>query len=127
MEFEKRVFELYRTFDVFVHAPVGREYEAFGQVYVEALAMGVPSVFTLSGVANDFIEDGRNALVVPYRDPAAIARAVETLLGDEALRRRLAANGRADVLGLFPESRMAEELDRMYSRAAAPRASTAAA
>lgn len=117
VEFERRVFELYRTFDVFVHVPVGREYEAFGQVYVEPLAMGVPSVFTLSGVANDFIEDGRNALVVPYRDAAAIARAVERLLGDEDLRRRLAAAGRADVLGLFPESRMAEELDAMYSRA----------
>ncbi|MDT5269286.1 MAG: hypothetical protein QOH49_1472 [Acidobacteriota bacterium] len=127
VEFEKRVFELYRTFDVFVHVPVGREYEAFGQVYVEALAMGVPSVFTLSGVANDFIEDGRNALVVPYRDAAAITRAVETLLGDEELRRSVAANGQAVVRELFPESRMAAELDTMYSRAAAPRESSAAA
>jgi glycosyltransferase involved in cell wall biosynthesis len=127
VEFEQRVFELYKTFDVFVHVPVGREYEAFGQVYVEALAMRVPSVFTLSGVANDFIEDGRNALVVPYRDAAAIARAVERLLGDEGLRRRLADHGRAAVMELFPESRMAEELDAMYTRAASPRESTAAA
>jgi glycosyltransferase involved in cell wall biosynthesis len=127
VEFEKRVFELYRTFDVFVHVPVGREYEAFGQVYVEALAMRVPSVFTLSGVANDFIEDGRNALVVPYRDASAVTRAVETLLNDEDLRRRLTTNGREAVLELFPESRMAAELDAMYTRAAAPRESTAAA
>jgi glycosyltransferase involved in cell wall biosynthesis len=94
VEFEKRVFELYKTFDVFVHVPVGREYEAFGQVYVEALAMRVPSVFTLSGVAHDFIEDGRNALVVPYRDAAAITRAIETLLEDEDLRRRLSDSAR---------------------------------
>jgi glycosyltransferase involved in cell wall biosynthesis len=46
--------------------------EAFGQTYVEALAAGVPSVFTPSGVAPEFIEDGRNALVVPFRDAEAI-------------------------------------------------------
>jgi glycosyltransferase involved in cell wall biosynthesis len=115
VEFERKVFDLYGAFDIFAHAPVGREYEAFGQVYVEALAMGVPSVVTLSGVACDIIEDGRNALVVPYRDSGAIHRALDSLAGDEALRRELSSNGRASV-GVFRESRMAEELDRMYSR-----------
>jgi glycosyltransferase involved in cell wall biosynthesis len=114
VEFERRVFDLYGTFDLFAHAPVGREYEAFGQVYVEALAMGVPSVFTLSGVACDIIEDGRNALVVPYRDSEAIRRALDRLMEDEALRRELSANGRGTA-GAFRESRMAEELDRVYS------------
>ena len=99
---------------MFVHAPVGRDYEAFGQVYVEALAMGVPSVVTLSGVACDIIEDGRNALVVPYRDSESIYRALDRLMEDEALRRELSTNGRATA-GVFRESRMAEELDRMYS------------
>ncbi|MBC7797056.1 MAG: glycosyltransferase, partial [Pyrinomonadaceae bacterium] len=46
IEFEKRVFDLYKTFDVFVHAPTSGDYEAFGQTYIEALAMEIPSVFT---------------------------------------------------------------------------------
>jgi glycosyltransferase involved in cell wall biosynthesis len=116
IEFEKRIFELYKTFDVFVHVPVGREYEAFGQVYVEALAMGVPSVFTLSGIANDFVKDGENALVVPYRDSGAVCEAIESYLNDANLRRKVAEAGKASVVELFQESRMAGELDEVYSR-----------
>ena len=115
IEFEKRIFELYKTFDVFVHVPVGKDYEAFGQVYVEALAVGVPSVVTLSGIANDFIEDRRNALVVPYRDSKAIAAAIDLILTDESLRRKIVDNGKASARDLFGEHVMAAALDRLYT------------
>ncbi|MFN2454888.1 MAG: glycosyltransferase family 4 protein [Pyrinomonadaceae bacterium] len=116
IEFEKRIFELYETFDVFVHAPIGKEYEAFGQVYVEALMMGVPSVFTLSGIANDFIKDKYNALAVPYGDSQAIYQAIELLLTDADLRRNIAAHGKSSILGLFQERQMADALDRLYDQ-----------
>jgi len=93
VEFEPDIFTLYRLFDVFVHVPVDRRIEAFGMIYVEALAAGVPSIVTLSGVATEFIEAGRQALVVPYRDAGAIHEALERLLGDEDLRRSLAREG----------------------------------
>lgn len=116
IEFEKNIFALYQTFDVFVHVPVGREYEAFGQVYVEALAVGVPSVFSLSGIATDFIEHRRNALVVPYRDSPAILAAIELLLNDAELKTSLIENGRSVVRELFQERKMAEGLDEVYSK-----------
>jgi glycosyltransferase involved in cell wall biosynthesis len=93
VEFEPDIFTLYRLFDVFVHVPVDRRIEAYGMIYVEALAAGVPSIVTLSGVATEFIEAGRQALVVPYRDAEAIHEALERILGDEDLRRRLAHEG----------------------------------
>lgn len=114
--FEKEILALYRTFDVFVHVPIDREFEAFGQTYVEALAMEVPSVFTLSGVANDFIENGRNALVVPYRNSAAIQKAIETILEDKELREKIRDMGKRDVIDRFHIKKMVRELDLLYSQ-----------
>ncbi len=61
--FEEDVAALYSVFDFYVHTPVDPICEAFGQTYVEALAAGIPSVFTLSGIAAEFIQHDRNALV----------------------------------------------------------------
>lgn len=114
IEFEKDVFNLYKTFDVFVHAPITRDYEAFGQIYIEALAMRIPSIFTLSGVANDFIENEFNALVVPFCDDRAIERAIRRLLNDAKLRQSLIENGEKSVKETFHVSRMIEGLNRVY-------------
>ena len=78
---------------MFVHVPVDRKLEAYGMIYVEALAAGVPSIVTLSGIAAEFIEADRQAVVVPYRDSGAIYEALERLLADEELRRSLAREG----------------------------------
>jgi glycosyltransferase involved in cell wall biosynthesis len=78
--FESNVYDLYSLFDVYVHTPVDPYCEAFGQTYVEALAAGVPSVFTLSGVAREFAADEPLAQVVPFRDSEAIYEAMKKQL-----------------------------------------------
>lgn len=102
--FEADVAALYRLFDVFVHVPIADHLEAFGQTYVEALACGVPSVFTLSGVAREFIRDGENALVVDYEDGPGIGAAIMRLMESAELREKLINRGREDVkvFGLEP-------------------------
>ena len=115
IDYEPNIFDLYSTFDAFVHIPIGREYEALGQTYVEALYSGVPSVFTLAGVAGDFIKDEKNALVVPYQDSDAVYRALERILRDEELRTSLAEQGREDVTSRFAGERLGDELDDLYS------------
>ncbi|CAA9307481.1 MAG: Glycosyltransferase [uncultured Cytophagales bacterium] len=114
IRFEEDVAALYGLFDVFLHVPINEHLEAFGQTYVEALAAGVPSVFTLSGVAPEFIEDGRNALVVPFRDAAAIYEATSRLLEDAPLRQSIVAQGRADVQGRFSLHTMIHKLEELY-------------
>lgn len=114
IEFERKVFDLYKSFDVLVHVPIGREYEAFGQVYVESLAMGVPSVFTLSGVANDFIKDRHNALVVPFESSDAIVQSVSLICEDLNLRQTLVENGIKSVSETFDINNMINGLDEMY-------------
>ncbi len=113
--FESHIFDLYKNFDVFVHVPIDRESEAFGLIYVEALALEVPSVFTISGIAIDFIEHRKNALVVPYKDSDAIYEAVNLILKDENLRVKIVLQGKSDVRQLFDIRKTTVMLDALYA------------
>lgn len=115
IEFEHDLFALYKLFDVYVHTPIDAELEAFGQTYVEALAAGIPSVFTLSGVASEFVEHEKNALVVEFENSDQIHDAVVRLLEDQELRQRLAAQGKKDVREMFGIDAMVRRLEEIYS------------
>jgi len=92
---------LFASFDVFVHCPIDDHSEAFGQVYVEALATGVPSVFTQSGVSPAFIKDGWNALVAEYKSSASVENSIRRILESGELASFIAGNGKSDVEALF--------------------------
>jgi glycosyltransferase involved in cell wall biosynthesis len=115
--FETDFAALYQLFDVFVHAPIDEISEAFGQVYVEALAARRPSVFTLSGIASEFVVHEKNALVVRHRDADGVRGAIERLLSDAGLGQRLAAQGAQDVGRKFPLGSMIDKLGRLYTEA----------
>jgi glycogen(starch) synthase len=69
--------------------------DSFGIVFLEAWLNGCPVVAAAAGGVPDVVEDGRSGLVVPFGDVGAIAGAIERLLTDRALARRLAAHGAA--------------------------------
>ncbi len=95
--YEQNVFAIYSLFDVYVHVPINENCEAFGQTYVEALAADVPSVFTLSGIAQEFIKDKYNALAVPFEDANAITASIKKLLTDTELSQTISKNGKESV------------------------------
>jgi glycogen(starch) synthase len=68
--------------------------EGFGVACLEAMAYARPVVATSVGGLRDLVVDGETGLTVPARDPAALRAALERLLGDRELRRRLGAAGR---------------------------------
>jgi glycosyltransferase involved in cell wall biosynthesis len=68
--------------------------EGFGVVCAEAMAHGLPVVATAVGGLLDLVVDGETGLVVPPRDPSALRAALERLLADRDLRRRLGEAGR---------------------------------
>jgi len=68
--------------------------EGYGVVAREAMAHGRPVVASAVGGLLDAVEDGVTGLLVPPRDPAALREALERLLGDTELRRRLGAAAR---------------------------------
>lgn len=93
---EEEKLELVRGATVFLHVPVHSSdggFEGFGIVYLEAAALGVPSVGALGCGAEDAIDDGVTGFLVEP-EPVATAAALERLLGDDALRSRMGAAGR---------------------------------
>ncbi len=114
INFENDLFSFYKVFDVFVHVPISNDIEAFGQTYIEALASGIPSVFTLSGVAKEFIEDKKNAIVVPFKNEDAIYIAIKKILTNSVLRKSITEKGFKDVKQLFAIEKTIEKLETLY-------------
>jgi glycosyltransferase involved in cell wall biosynthesis len=114
IKFENDIFSLYFLFDVFIHVPLDQRYESFGQVYIEALAAGIPSIFTLSGIAPEFIKDGENALVVDFKKSDQIYHSAKKLLNDKKLRNSLSEKGKESVKGKFNIYGMINKLEAIY-------------
>jgi len=68
------ITETFAKFDMFVHVPIDPLAEAFGLVFIEAMALGVPAIFTKSGVIQDFERPDDFFYMVPYSDDESIFR-----------------------------------------------------
>ena len=88
----------YRGCEVFALPSGG---EGFGLVFLEAMAHGKPVVGGAYGGTPEVVEDGVTGLLVPYGDVARLARALESLLTDEPLRRQMGLCGRERVRSAY--------------------------
>jgi glycogen(starch) synthase len=70
-------------------------YEELGSVLIEAMAAGLPVVATRVGGIPEVVADGETGLLVPPGDAPALAAAVDRLLADPALAKRLGASARS--------------------------------
>jgi glycosyltransferase involved in cell wall biosynthesis len=84
--------------------------EAFGLVFLEAMAFGLPVVATAVEAVPEIVVQGETGLLVPPRDPAALAAACAALLADPARARRLGEAGRARVAERFGWDRAAARM-----------------
>ena len=91
--------------------------EGFGVACLEAMAHGRPVVATAVGGLRDLVVDGETGLVVPPRDPRALRAALERLLGDRELRRRLGAEGRKRAQERFSWPAVTEATLAAYAEA----------
>lgn len=93
------------------------EVEGYGIAAVEAALCGLPSVVAGGSGLAEAVNDGETGLVVPPEDPAATARAVLSLLRDEAARQAMGerARRRAEREQTWERcaSRYAEALERL--------------
>jgi glycosyltransferase involved in cell wall biosynthesis len=99
------------------HAVVLPSYgEGFPKVLLEAAACARPLIATRVRGCQEIVRDGENGLLVPPRNPEALAQAIVTLLGNKALRERMGARGREIVVKEFRADLIAEATIALYDR-----------
>ncbi len=100
-------------FAVLPSIPTPRFLEPWGLVCNEAMHQARPMIATtaVGAVAGGLVRDGDTGVVVAPGDAAALARAIELLLGDEPLRERLGEHARAAV-GAYTYDAMVQAFDR---------------
>ena len=116
------VAALLRSADLAVCVPW---YEPFGIVPLEAMACGTPVVGSAVGGLLDTVVDRRTGLLVPPRQPEAIAEAVRHLLDNPSLRRRMGDEGAAQVRQRFTWEQVARSTLEVYEQLCDRRASWA--
>jgi glycosyltransferase involved in cell wall biosynthesis len=88
--------------------------EGMGRVLVEAMAMELPCIASRVSGIPDVVDDGRTGLLVPPRDPEALASATRRLLERPDLAREMGRRGRERVVPEFGVGRMIEKLENLY-------------
>ena len=88
-------------------------YEELGTVLLEAMQAGLPIIASKTGGIPDVIEDGGNGLLVPPGEPEALARAIDRLLADRDLARRL-SEGAQERAKDYDWEVLAERVLRVY-------------
>jgi glycosyltransferase involved in cell wall biosynthesis len=101
-----------RSLDIAVHASTRPE--PFGRAIVEGMATGLAVVAIRDGGAAELFVDGDSALGCPPNDPVALALAIDRLIADPSLRRRLGKRGRQVAEARFDADRLFEAWSSVY-------------
>ena len=88
--------------------------EGLPKVLLEAAACGKPLIATDVPGCRDIVTHGINGLLVPARDPAALADAIDSLLRDSSLRAAMGVAGREVVLRAFSVEKVAGQVVDLY-------------
>jgi glycogen(starch) synthase len=92
-------------------------YEPFGMVVLEGMLYGLPIVASKIGGPAEILEDGRTGLLVPPRDPIALAGELARLIGAPRLRRRLGLAAARAVRREWLYSRVVQQMKTVYAEA----------
>lgn len=104
------VHEILPCLDLFVLSSI---IEGLPLTLLEALFAGIPAVVTDAGGNREVVEDQKTGVLVPCKDPEALAKGIIALLKDKELREKLAINGRAKVLRYFSIDQTVYKIQRL--------------
>jgi len=101
-----------RALDIFALPSFANE--GVPQALVQAMLVELPCVTTAVGGIPEIAEHERTALLVPPRDPEALAAAIERLAGNEGLRRELGEAARKQCVEGYSYERMLDRMEVIY-------------
>jgi glycosyltransferase involved in cell wall biosynthesis len=107
------IHDLLAAIDVLV---ISSEQESFGLTAIEALAMETPVVATRCGGPEEIIEDGITGILVPVKDPCALADAIVNLLLEPELSSCLGINGRKHIVEKFGVDRYVQGIQGIIEK-----------
>lgn len=105
--------DILAALDIFV---LPSRWEGLPLVVLEAMAAGLPVVATAVGGTPEVVVDGVTGLLVPPRDPAALAQAITRLLRNPDLRRKMGRAGRERVTEHFSVEQMVRKTESLYEQ-----------
>jgi glycosyltransferase involved in cell wall biosynthesis len=112
--FVANVPALLHTLDVVVHPSV--EPEGFGQIVAEAMMAGKPIVASSAGGTAELLEDGVTGRLVPPGDAAALAAAIDELLGNPAKAAEMGMRAREVALDKYDISKTTRAIEDVYEK-----------
>jgi len=113
--FRQDVPAIMKAMDIFVF-PSHAEYESFGIAVIEAMSAGIPVIASDIGPLREIMNDGENGILIPKKDPVALRSAIERLIKDRDLMRRLGEEGRKTILEKFSLKKAIREIEGVYER-----------
>lgn len=94
--------------------------EGFGQVMVEAQAMGKPVIGTDIGGIPETLDDSRTGFVIPPRNSEMLAQVLSQLFDDSSMRATMGAAARSFVTENFSNAAMASAVRKLYEEISTP-------
>lgn len=110
---KSQIIEYYKNATIFV-LPSYRE--GFPTSLMEAMSCGIPSVATDVEGSAELIEDGKNGLLVPPRNPEKLAESIIYLLENEEFRNRIGINARDHIVKNYDWETITDGFERLYYR-----------
>jgi len=115
---QREVAGALRSGRVFV---LNSSYEGLPHIVLEAMSAGVPVIATAAGGTPETIDDGRTGRLIPVGDSVALEAALRDLLGDPAMRARLADTALVALAERFSLERMIADTRSILQRVASRR------
>jgi spore coat protein SA len=109
---ENALIQFYNAADVFVFPSIWQE--PFGKVILEAMSFEKPVVASSVGGVPEIIADGVNGLLVPPKNPDALATSVNYLLDNTKIAKEIGGNGRKTVLEKYCFEKVGERCSEIY-------------
>ena len=115
IKFEEDIKNLYLCFDVFIHVPKSKNFEAFGQVYIEAMLFKIPSIFSESGILNEISNHLKNSFLCDPNNKNQIFKSLEYLKINDHKFKFLTINAYRLAVKKFSLHKHLEKLYRLYT------------